>query len=151
MARVVPAVVLATLVAVLAVYLQRRRPGAAPVVDRHHVPAAVERADFVRPEADWLVVVFTSATCDTCAATWEVARQLDSTAVAVQEVEVKAEPALHERYGIDAVPTTVLCDADGGVVRSFLGPVSATHLWAAVADAREPGSVPPGCGSAPED
>jgi hypothetical protein len=74
-----------------------------------------------------------------------VARQLDSPAVATQEVEVAAEPGLHERYGIDAVPTTVLCDAHGGVIRSFLGPVTATHLWAAVADAREPGSVPPGC------
>jgi len=145
MLRLVPAVVLAGAVAVLAAWLQRRRPGAAPVVDRHHVPTAVDRRDFTRPDADWLVVVFTSATCDTCAGTWEVARQLASPAVAAQEVEVKAEPALHERYGIDAVPTTVVCDREGAVVRSFLGPVSATHLWAAVADVREPGSVPPGC------
>ena len=145
MLRLVPAVVLAGAVAVLAAWLQRRRPGAAPVVDQHHVPSAVDRGDFDRPDAEWLVVVFTSATCDTCAATWEVARQLASPAVATQEVEVKAEPTLHERYGIDAVPTTVVCDRSGGVVRSFLGPVSATHLWAAVAEAREPGSVPPGC------
>ncbi|HYF45235.1 MAG TPA: thioredoxin family protein [Acidimicrobiales bacterium] len=145
MLRLVPAVVLAGAVAALAAWLQRRRPGAAPVVDRHHVPTAVDRSDFARPDAEWLVVVFTSATCDTCAAMWEVARQLASPAVATQEVEVKAEPALHERYGIDAVPTTVVCDREGAVVRSFLGPVSATHLWAAVAEAREPGSVPPGC------
>jgi thioredoxin-related protein len=145
MLRLLPAVVLATAVALLAVHLQRKRPGTAPVVDRHHVPTSVDRKDFLRPAADWLVLVFTSATCDTCAATWEVARQLESPAVATQEVEVKAEPALHERYGIDAVPTTVICDADGGVVQSFLGPVTATHLWAAVAEAREPGSVPPGC------
>lgn len=137
MVRLVPAVVLATAVALLAAWLQRRRPGAAPVVDRHHVPTAVDRADFARPDADWLVVVFTSATCDSCAATWEVARQLDSSAVVTQEVEVAAEPALHERYGIDAVPTTIVCDAAGGVVSSFLGPVSATHLWAAVAEVRE--------------
>jgi hypothetical protein len=146
MARLLPAVILALAVALLAVWLQRRRPGARPVVDRHHVPTVVDRADFARPTADWLVVVFTSATCGTCAATWEVARQLESTAVATQEVEVGAEPGLHERYGIDAVPTTVVCGGDGSVVRSFLGPVSATHLWAAVAEAREPGSVPPDCG-----
>ena len=78
MLRLLPAVVLATVVALVAVWLQRRRPGAAPVVERHHVPTSVDRADFVRPTADWLVVVFTSATCGTCAATWEVARQLDS-------------------------------------------------------------------------
>jgi hypothetical protein len=145
MVRLLPAVLLAAAVALLAVQLQRRKPGVAPVVERHHVPTAVARQDFVRPDADWLVAVFTSATCGTCAATWEVARQLESPAVATQEVEVGAEPVLHERYGIDAVPTTVVCDAAGGVVASFLGPVSATHLWAAVAEAREPGSTPPSC------
>jgi hypothetical protein len=145
MARLALAVVLAAVVALVAAWFQRRRPGAAPVVERHHVPTAVDRADFVRPDAAWLVAVFTSATCGTCAATWEVARQLESSSVATQEVEVSADAALHERYGIDAVPTTVVCDGGGGVVRSFLGPVTATHLWAAVADAREPGSVPPGC------
>jgi hypothetical protein len=147
MIRLLPAVVLATAVALLAIWLQRRRPAAGPVVERHHVPTSVARDDFVRPDADWLVVVFTSATCDSCAATWEVARQLESPAVATQDVEVTVEPALHERYGIDAVPTTVVCDGEGGVVRSFLGPVTATHLWAAVAEARQPGSVPPGCGA----
>jgi hypothetical protein len=147
MTRVLLAVALAGVVALVAYALQRRRPGAEPVVDRHHVPTGVARADFVHPDRDWLVLVFTSATCDTCAATWQTARQLDSPAVATQEVEVKAEPTLHERYGITAVPTTVVCDAEGGVVRSFLGPVSATHLWAAVAEARSPGSVPPGCGA----
>ncbi len=96
------------------------------------------------------MVVFTSATCATCAATWEVARQLASSAVATQEVEAIRDAALHDRYGIDAVPTTIVCDAEGGVVRSFLGPVSATHLWAAVAEARSPGSVPPGCGAGDE-
>jgi len=145
------AVALAGMVALVAYALARRRPGVEPVVERHHVPTGVERSDFGRPDADWLVVVFTSATCDTCAATWEVARQLESPAVAVQEVEAKRDAALHDRYGIDAVPTTIVVDAEGGVVRSFLGPVSATHLWAAVAEARTPGSVPPGCGAGHED
>lgn len=43
------------------------------------------------------------------------------------------------------MPTLVVADADGAVKRGFLGPVTATDLWAAVADEREPGSVPPGC------
>jgi hypothetical protein len=147
MVRFVVAVALAGGVALIALWLQRRRPslGRMPVVDRHHVPASVDRFDFVAPDAPWLVVVFTSSSCDSCAATWEVARQLGSPAVATQEVEVGAAPGLHARYGIDAVPTTIVCDVDGTVVRSFLGPVSATHLWAAAAEAREPGSVPPSC------
>ena len=48
-------------------------------------------------------------------------------------------------HTITAVPTLVVADADGVVRASFLGPVTATDLWAAVAELREPGSVPPGC------
>ena len=102
-------------------------------------------ADFDRPDAPWLVVVFTSATCDTCAGVWERAQHLASDAVAVQEAEVTARKDLHDRYAIEAVPATLVADADGVVVRSFLGPVTATDLWAAVAEAREPGSTPDSC------
>jgi hypothetical protein len=145
MNRLLLAVALAVVVALVAYVLQRRRPGVEPVVERHHVPTGVARADFARPDAAWLVVVFTSATCASCAVTWQVARHLESPVVATQEVEATRDAALHERYGIDAVPTTIVCDAEGGVASSFLGPVTATHLWAAVAEARAPGSVPPGC------
>ena len=56
-----------------------------------------------------------------------------------------ADRALHERYAIEAVPTTLIADPEGVVVASFLGPVTATDLWAAVAEAREPGSTPRAC------
>ena len=49
-----------------------------------------------------------------------------------------------QRYGIDAVPTVVIADAQGVAVAAFLGPMTATDLWAAVAEAREPGSTPGG-------
>ena len=93
----------------------------------------------------WLVAVFTSSTCDTCAGVWERAELLTSDQVATQRVDFQTDKALHERYNIDGVPTLVVADADGAVKRGFLGPVTATDLWAAVADEREPGSVPPGC------
>ena len=48
---------------------------------------------------------------------------------------------LHERYAMDAVPCLVVAGPDGAVHAGFLGPVTATDLWAAVAEAREPGSV----------
>ncbi|MBA3604967.1 MAG: hypothetical protein H0W46_03145, partial [Acidimicrobiia bacterium] len=44
---------------------------------------------------------------------------------------------LHARYRIDSVPLLVIADASGVVRRSFLGPVSATDLWAAVAAVRD--------------
>ena len=109
------------------------------------MPAQLDRGDFVRPDAPWLVVVFSSSTCLACQGTWEKAQLLESDEVATQEVEAVADALLHQRYGIDAVPLVVVVDAGGVVRRSFVGPPTATDLWAALAELREPGSVPPGC------
>lgn len=145
MDRLVTAVALGAAVLLVAWLAQRRTRMDAPVRTGYAVPEQVDRRDFGRPEAPWLVAVFTSGTCDSCAGVWDRARLLDSGAVAVQEVEVVADAALHERYGIEAVPTTVIVDGHGVVRRSFLGPLTATDLWAAVAEEREPGSTPGGC------
>jgi hypothetical protein len=45
----------------------------------------------------------------------------------------------------------VIADANGVVVKSFLGPMTATDLWAAVAEARDPGSTPVGGGCHRDD
>ena len=145
MERLLLAVVLAIVAVGLAAVVQRRQRPDAPVRTGYSVPAQVDRADFDRPGAPWLVAVFTSATCGTCQGVWERTRPLASDAVVVQQIEHQADRALHDRYGIDAVPTTVVVDAEGVVAASFLGPVTATDLWAAVAEAREPGSTPGGC------
>lgn len=114
-----------------------------PGDNTHSVPRRLDRREFLRPEADWLVAVFTSAGCSTCAGVWERARALDSDAVAVQELELDAARELHERYGIDAVPTLVIADRAGEVRRAFLGPTSSADLWSAVAEVRD-GSEEPG-------
>jgi hypothetical protein len=145
MERIVLAVVLAAVALGVAAVLQRRRRPDPPVRTGYAAPAQVDRADFAHPDAPWLVVVFTSATCSSCRGVWERAQPLASDAVAVQEIEYQAQRALHDRYGIDAVPTTLVVDPEGVVAASFLGPVTATDLWAAVAEAREPGSTPGGC------
>ncbi|MEZ5139849.1 MAG: hypothetical protein R2711_14115 [Acidimicrobiales bacterium] len=80
-----------------------------------------------------------------CADVREKAAALASDEVAVVELDAVAQRDLHERYGIDAVPMVLVADAGGIVRRDFVGPVTATDLWAAVAELREPGSVPPGC------
>jgi hypothetical protein len=145
MERFLTALVLAAAVLAVAALAQRRRRPPEPVPTGYAVPLQLARGDFDRPEAPWLVVVFTSATCGTCAGVWDRARHLESPVVAVQEVEVSAHRALHDRYRIEAVPTTVVADADGAVRRHFLGPMTATDLWAAVAELREPGSTPDTC------
>lgn len=143
--RALIAVALAGIALLVAAAVQRRQRPDAPVRTGYAVPAQIDRADFTRPDAPWLVAVFTSATCDTCAGVWERAQPLASPAVAVAELELTAARDLHDRYGIEAVPTTVVVDAEGVVQASFLGPVTATDLWAAVAEAREPGSTPDAC------
>lgn len=134
MSRVLLAVALVA-VAVLVAWLvqRRRRPVRAP---SFHVPDRLDRGDFDRPDAPWLVVVFTSSTCDTCAAVRDKARALASDAVAVQEVEARAREDLHERYGVDAVPLVAVADASGAVRAHVFGPVPAADLWSTLAELR---------------
>lgn len=138
---VVAAVVMcgALLVGVL---LQRRRRVEAPTQPSAVIPAQLDRADFPEATAPWAVVVFSSAACHTCADVVAKARVMQSPGVAVVDVEFGAARELHRKYAIDAVPIVAVVDAEGVVHRGFAGPVTATDLWAAVADARDPGSSP---------
>lgn len=145
MERLVLAAVLIAVAAVVATVIQRRRPDAPTRSGTYRVPSQLDRADFGRPQAPWLVVVFTASTCGSCRSAWQKAQPLECDDVAVEEAEVVAHRDLHERYGIDGVPLTVIADGEGVVRASFVGPATATDLWATVAELREPGSVPEGC------
>jgi Thioredoxin len=144
--RLLLVVALVAVAVAVAFVLQRRRPQPAPTNVGYTLPAHVDRADFDRPDAPWLVAVFTSAACSSCAGVWDKARLLASDDVATQQLEVTATRPLHQRYGVNAVPSVVVADAGGVVRATFVGPVTATDLWASVAELREPGSLPPdGC------
>ncbi len=142
MERLVVAVAIIAVVALVATVARRRRTPDAPTQRHHQVPTQLDRDDFDRPDAAWLVAVFTSATCEVCHSVRDKAFVLASEDVAVQEVEYRAARALHERYVIDAVPMVVIADSRGVTVASFVGAMTATDLWAAMAEAREPGSTP---------
>ena len=129
-------VVVGAAAVLVAWWLRRRQRPDPPSQPAYSVPVQLDRADFARPEAPWLVAVFSSATCLTCRGTWEKAAVLASEAVAVEEVEAVERRDLHRRYGIDAVPAVVVADAEGVVRASFLGEPSAADLWAALADLR---------------
>ncbi len=134
-------------VGVVAMMVRSRRVPDAPTQRRFAVPQQLDRADFARPDAAWLVAVFSSSTCDVCRSVVDKATVLESREVAVVDVEYTAARHLHERYSIEAVPTVVIVDRHGVNRAGFIGPMSATDLWAAVAEAREPGSSPePGLG-----
>ena len=141
MERFVVAGVLIAAALAVAFVLDRRRPDP-PTQEPWKTPAQLDREDFAAPDAPWLVAVFTSATCDSCRDAVDKASVLASASVAFQEVPVQQDGALHERYSIEAVPTIVVADAEGVVRRAFVGPPTATDLWAAVAEARAPGSTP---------
>jgi thioredoxin-related protein len=142
MERLVIAAVIIIVVGAVALISRQRRVADAPTQREFNVPQQLDRSDFARPDAPWLVAVFSSATCDVCAGVAERAAVLESNDVAVAVVEFGESKELHEKYKIDAVPTLVVADAQGVTKKHFLGPVNATDMWAAVAEAREPGSAP---------
>jgi hypothetical protein len=133
MDRVLLAVSIALAVAALALILQRRRPEA-PSQRRWAVPDQVDRNDFDRPGAPWLVAVFSSATCDSCATAVARSQAMANADVVVQEVEVSTRGDLHRRYNVEAVPTLVVADRHGVVRASIVGPPGEGELEGAFAE-----------------
>jgi hypothetical protein len=120
----------------VAALVRRRRAADPPTQPGRDLPAQLDRADF--EGSGWLLAVFTSDTCGTCADVVRKAAVAESGEVTVQVASFQTRRDLHDRYRIDAVPTVLVADPSGVVRRSFVGPVTATDLWAAVAEAREP-------------
>ena len=133
LARVLIGVALVAIALVVAYGLERRRRRTnAPVRDAYPVPRQLHRPDFARPEAPWLVALFSSATCESCDSARRVVLALDTADVAVCDVEFPAARELHDRYAISGVPMVLIADAEGVVRESFVGPVRAEDLTAAL-------------------
>ena len=132
------ALAIGAVVAVTALLIRRRNVIDVPTQKKFSAPAQIDRNDFDSPQSEWLIAVFTSESCHVCADMWSKAQVVKSSQVEVLEIEYTAARELHQKYNIDAVPTIVICDAQGVVQASFMGPVSATDLWAAVARVRDP-------------
>ncbi len=141
MERILIAIALVAVTSAVALVLGRRRPQA-PTQERVPIPSQLDRADFPGADQPWLLVVWTSTTCDSCARATAKARLLESPQVAYVEVPWQERRDLHARYGIDDVPMILLADPEGVVQVSFVGTPNFTDLVGAVAEAREPGSTP---------
>jgi hypothetical protein len=135
-ARIAIAVVIIAVAGAIAWWLEHRRVAAPPTQGRAVVPQQLDRRDFPRPDAPWLVVLFTSQHCDSCAGLIDKAKPLESDDVSVTEVEYGADPELHRRYEIEAAPITVVADALGVTRASFVGAFAAAELWTALAELR---------------
>jgi hypothetical protein len=141
--RLVLAAVLIVVAVVVAGGLQRWRAHVdAPTQSRWAVPTQLDRADFAGGGVPWLVAVFTSATCDSCQRALEKSFVLACPSVHVQDVPYQTQKDLHTRYAVDVVPMILVADEGGVVHASFVGVPTATDLWAAVAEARAPGTSP---------
>jgi thiol-disulfide isomerase/thioredoxin len=144
--RLIILAVLTVAAVALALALQRRRtdPPSAP---SYRAPVQLDRHDFAaaRP-GRWLVVLFGSSTCDSCPLAWATIQEVlgspashgeptDPMVVDCQRLDVQTDPDLHKRYRIDGVPTTVIADPDGVVVKTFFGPIPAEELADAIGGA----------------
>lgn len=142
MERLVLAAVLVVVAVIVAVVVERRRPEPPTQPRRWEVPAQLDRNDFPGGDVPWLVVVFTSNDCESCGRVVPKVSVLASPSVEVVAVAFQDRKDLHERYNVDVVPMTLVAGPDGVVRASFIGEPTATDLWAAVAEVREPGSSP---------
>ena len=118
--------VVALAAAALAFFQQRQR-GAAPTVARGEPPTSLDRRDFRAPDAPWLIAVFTSATCSSCAAVLTELSAHESADIVVVDVEIGVDPELHRKYAIESVPTAVVADATGDAKLAFVGPLGPDH------------------------
>ncbi len=136
--RILLAALLIAAAIAIAWFLERRRKSQGYDVPTQPtgftLPSQLNRSDFRDPDRPKLVVVFTSATCDSCAETVVKAKALEGPSVAYDEVPWQARRDLHDRYGIEVVPATLVADAEGVVTASFIGRPPATDLWNALAD-----------------
>ncbi len=139
MERLLIALAIVAVAGVLSTVVKRKRQADPPTQQRRDMPTQLDRSDF--DGDNWLVAVFTSDSCTTCADVVRKAQVVASDQVTVATASFQGRPDLHQRYDIDAVPCLVIADPDGVVHHGFLGPVTATDLWAAIANAREPGSI----------
>ena len=135
MAQLLIAVAVVAVAVAVGLVLRRRQRADVPTQPVYDAPAQLDRADFAAA-APWLVAVFSSATCSTCADVVRKAEVLRSADVDVVDVEYEAARDLHRKYSIDGVPIVVIADAAGVVRKRFIGPVTATDLWVACAEAR---------------
>ncbi len=136
MIRLLIVVVVIAVAVVLNKFLSNRT-AQAPTQASPSMPTQVDRKDFSESDKEWLVLAFTSSSCTTCADIERKAAVLKSRSVAVEICEFTSHREMHKKYAIDAVPTLLIADGQGVVHKGFLGPASATDIWAALARVRD--------------
>jgi hypothetical protein len=121
----------------LILYSRSKKPS--PTSTTHYdAPSHIERGDFPDATTEVFAVAFTSASCESChdIVTKLKAAQTSQVDISIVEYEDDHGKTLHKKYDIEAVPTVVICDSNGTTQKAFLGAVTATDLWAGLAQVR---------------
>lgn len=139
--RIAIAAAVLAIAAIVAWRIRARRPDAPPRAVSL-VPRQLDRADFPRAEAPWLVAYFSSVSCGACKDLAPKVAVLACTEVVTHESSWETDRPTHDRYDIQALPMILIADREGVVHRAFVGATTATDLWAAVAEVRTPGTTP---------
>lgn len=132
--RTVPlALILGGVACLVALVASRRRGRWRGVLAAPDIPAQIDRAAFERaglgaPPGSWLVATFTDRACRTCTSTLERLGPLAGPDVVLVEVDAARHRPLHDAYNVDAVPFTLVADADGAVPAWILGPPTAADI-----------------------
>lgn len=133
MDRLLIAVVLIAVAVTIAFVFERRRTDTPFSARRGAVPTRVRPVDVGLDDAP-AIVVFTEASCQSCQAAIQLVRGPAGADFPVADVEYGADRALHDRYGIDTVPTTVAVHRDGNVAGGWTGKVDPAELTQALAE-----------------
>ena len=91
------AFIIGAVVAIVAVVLRRRQVVDAPTQKVFAAPTQIDRVDFPAAQQEWLVAVFTSASCHVCADMLAKAQVVASKQVAVLDVEYSENKELHRK------------------------------------------------------
>ena len=120
--------------ATLIAYLVNRKRADSPSVPKSSLPVQIDRSDFENPNRTWLLVFFSSDTCDSCIKVRDLIYGMPLNSVHFQEVSFPKGEGLHLRYGIDSVPIILIADFEGVVVWSYAGVPSAELLGDAISN-----------------
>ncbi|MEC7924190.1 MAG: hypothetical protein VYB80_03135 [Actinomycetota bacterium] len=114
--------------AAIVAFLVNKRNSDSPSVPRNSLPIQIDRSDFENPKTEWILILFSSDSCDSCQEVRNLIKGLTLDSFHIQEVEFPQETPTHQRYGIDSVPITLVAGTDGVVVWSYAGVPTADLL-----------------------
>ncbi len=133
MTRLLIAVAIAAVVSLTAILVNRNGSSQLISVRRNALPTRIPATE-VGLGAGPAIIIFTESTCDSCQEVVRLIRGPAGAGIPVADVEFGAEAALHRRFGIDTVPTTLVVDREGSVVGGWTGRVDVGEFAAALAE-----------------